>query len=217
MVSQRTGDSNYEAEKLLADPHLKIMREQGWELGFHPGMRTYADAQAYEEENSHMARIQTERARGGRQHGLRFQVPHTWRFWEDAGFLYDSTFGFAEHEGFRAGLCAPFRPFDLLENRRMNLWELPLTVMDCTLDRYRGLDAAAAKTAVQALWSTVKARHGVFVLLWHNNYFGRNNVGDYHDVFADLVETAIQDGATVAPAIDAIKMWERHARLIQAN
>lgn len=40
-----------------------------------------------------------------RQHYLRFEVSTTWRIQEKA-----------DHEGFRCGICLPFKPYDLLGN-----------------------------------------------------------------------------------------------------
>lgn len=67
---------------------------------------------------------------GCRQHLLRFEVPTTWRIQEKAGFVYDTTLSFADHDGFRCGICLPSEPYDLVENRILSLWEIPLTVMD---------------------------------------------------------------------------------------
>ena len=141
---------------------------------------------------------------GGRHHFLVFKPPITWRIWEQAGLKYDSTIGFFDHEGFRCGICLPFRPFDAVEQREMNVWELPITVMDCTLDKYRRLSPVEAKFVLRKLLKKVKKYRGVFVLLWHNTYFGEQNGGRFHEVFADLVQEAIRDGAFVGPARDVI-------------
>jgi len=37
---------------------------------------------------------------GCRQHFLKFEVPATWRIQEKAGFLYDTSLTFADHDGF---------------------------------------------------------------------------------------------------------------------
>ena len=47
-----------------------------------------------------------------RQHYLRWRAPTTWQNWEDAGLDYDSTVGYADHVGFRAGTCYEYPIFN---------------------------------------------------------------------------------------------------------
>ena len=51
---------------------------------------------------------------GGRQHYLRWEAPTTWRAWEEAGLDYDSTLTFADHAGFRCGVCFEYPVYDIL-------------------------------------------------------------------------------------------------------
>jgi hypothetical protein len=206
MASDLIGDADYRVRDVIADPAMTKLRGGQWELGFHPGHRTYVDQTAFKSELDELERALGYRPRGGRQHGLRFAAPYTWRYWEDAGLEYDSTIGFAEHPGFKAGICMPYRPFDILENRQLDIWELPLTLMDCTLDRYRGLSPALAAERVDALLATARHHCGVFVLLWHNSYFGAEN-SPYHGVLSDLVLKARDTGGLVGPASEILDSW----------
>ena len=207
MASDLIGDSNYKVQQLAKVWNAVELHRQGWEIGFHPGFRTFVDSEAFSSEKCELERAFGRIAVGGRQHGLRFSTPHTWRHWEDSGFLYDSTSGFPERPGFKCGICSPFQPFDILENRIMNLWEVPLTVMDCTLDSYCGFDAAASRQAMDRLLSQVMRHNGVFVMLWHNNYFGRSNSGPLHDELVSLVQRSQAGGALVAPLRDLVNIW----------
>ena len=64
---------------------------------------------------------------------------------DQLGFAYDSSQGYADGPGMRAGLSLPYRPYDLAADRPLDMLELPLVVMDATLaeDRYLGLEADA--------------------------------------------------------------------------
>jgi hypothetical protein len=106
---------------------------------------------------------------GGRQHFLRFQVPDTWRHWEQVGLSYDATLGYADHEGFRCGTCHPFRPFDVEQNRELDLWEVPLIVMDGTLHNYRQLTPEQGEARILELAHRCQQVEGTFTLLWHNS------------------------------------------------
>ncbi len=82
--------------------------------------------------------------------------------------LYDSTLGYADHEGFRGGTCWSFRPFDIENDRVLDLWEVPLIVMDVTLRNYRGFTPTEAKVRILELAERVKRVGGTLTILWHN-------------------------------------------------
>jgi len=105
---------------------------------------------------------------------LKFKVPTTWRIQKKADFLYDTTLSFADYDGFRCGICLPFKPYDLLENQVLNLWEIPLIVMEGTLQNpnYRGFSPDEGFEVIRHRVETIKRHRGVFVLLWHNSSFG---------------------------------------------
>jgi hypothetical protein len=82
---------------------------------------------------------------GIRQHFLRFDVRTTWAAQVEAGFAHDSTLGYNEAIGFRAGIAAPFVPWDGVGRRAHRLWEVPLTAMDGALFRTLRLSTPAAE------------------------------------------------------------------------
>jgi len=90
-------------------------------------------------------------------------------FWKKRGLKYDTTLSFADHEGFRCGICFPYKPFDVLKNRVLNIWELPLTVMDGSLFNYQNLIPEEGFQRIKSIINTVKKYQGVFVLSWHNS------------------------------------------------
>src|SRR5262249_36524368 len=106
---------------------------------------------------------------GGRQHYLRFAVPDTWRSWAAAGLAYDSTLGFSEAPGFRAGTCYAYPVFDLVERRPLGLVERPLIAMEASLLDHCGLEPEAAADEMRRLREVCRRFDGDFVFLWHNN------------------------------------------------
>jgi hypothetical protein len=148
---------------------IEELRVLDAELGFHPGYRTLGDAARLAEEKRRLdAALGTSRY-GGRQHYLRFRAPQTWRDWAAAGLTYDSTLGFADREGFRCGTCHPFKPFDVEEDREIDLVEVPLIAMDATLRHHRGLTPAQTETRILELAESCRRVGGTFTLLWHNS------------------------------------------------
>lgn len=148
---------------------IKRLRGQGFEIGLHAGYQTLGNPERLAEEKARLDAVLNETHYGGRQHYLRFRVPDTWRHWAEAGLLYDSTMGYADHEGFRCGTCHPFRPFDVEHNAELDVWEHPLIVMDRTLADYRRLTPDQAETRICELARRCKQVEGTFTLLWHNS------------------------------------------------
>jgi len=161
-------DSGYDPQEKSVQRLIHNLRRRGHEVGFHPGYQTFDNLERFHQEKQRMDLALGETRYGGRQHFLRFRAPDTWRLWEEAGLTYDSTLGYADHEGFRCGTCHPFQPFDIEQDRVLDLWEIPLIVMDVTLKQYRHLTPAEGEERILTLAQRCKAVNGVFTLLWHN-------------------------------------------------
>jgi hypothetical protein len=103
-----------------------------------------------------------------RQHYLRFQVPDTWQLMEDAGINSDTTIGFSNDWGFRAGTCHSFSVFNIVTRKELNLTEYPLIAMDTALKiRFQNMDRMFGE--IKKAHALTKKYKGTFVLLWHNN------------------------------------------------
>src|SRR5208282_674445 len=94
--------------------------------------------------------------------------PQTWIEWEILGLAYDSSVGFADRIGFRAGTCYPFRPWILSEHRESKLLEIPLLAMDEIFYSHQKLEPAETLVKLRELVARCRAVGGVFTLLWHN-------------------------------------------------
>ena len=63
----------------------------------------------------------------------------------------------------------PFPFFDIEQNRVLDLWEIPLIVMEGTLCQYRNLTPQQAESRILELASRCSQVEGTFTLLWHNS------------------------------------------------
>jgi hypothetical protein len=161
-------DRGYDITSLVVKDCVDDLRRRGFEIGFHAGYHALNDPACLAAEKARLDNVLGITKYGGRQHYLRFKVPVTWWYWEQVGLTYDSTMTYAEHEGFRCGTCHPFRPFDLQQNRELNLVELPLIVMDRTLQTYRELSPLQGEAKIMSLAQRCRRVGGIFTLLWHN-------------------------------------------------
>jgi hypothetical protein len=160
-------DSGYDPFHPKVQSVISHLKEQGFELGVHPGYSTFGSKPALENEVGLLRKALAVQKVGGRQHYLRWS-PQTWLDWESCGLAYDSTVGFADFIGFRAGTAFPFRPWSFSENRELNLIEVPLIVMDCTPVKYMGLSREEGLARIRNCIHRTAAVGGVFTLLWHN-------------------------------------------------
>jgi hypothetical protein len=136
---------------------------------------------------------------GIRQHFLKFNPGTTDQIQQKAGLKYDASLGFAEQEGFRHSYCWPFKLYDFKNDRSMDLWEIPLTLMERTLFSYRKLDLGSSRTSVEELVAEVIKFNGVFSLLWHNNFFDEREIKgitSFYTGILDLIEEHDMEGLT---------------------
>ena len=161
-------DSGYNPLEPPVRQVIERLAGQGFEMGVHPAYETFNNPEALEAEVERLRRVLGKGPMGGRQHFLRWR-PFTWLAWEKAGLAYDSSVGFADAMGFRAGTSVPYHPWLIDENRESTLLEIPLIVMDCTPVEYMRLGTAATLTSIATLVRRSEAAGGVFTLLWHNS------------------------------------------------
>ncbi len=151
---------------------IHSLLERGHEIGFHAGYHTYIDEELFIAEKKRVEDAVSCSIKGGRQHYLRFKIPVTWNIWENSGLNYDSTLGYADHEGFRCGTCHPYKPYDLVNDKEMNLTEIPLIIMDGTLRDYRRLNPEQGFRNTLDLIDRCRKVSGTFTILWHNSLPG---------------------------------------------
>jgi peptidoglycan/xylan/chitin deacetylase (PgdA/CDA1 family) len=162
------GDRSYYFDVRDLGEEIGTIVDAGWEVGLHGGHRAYCDPVALEAEKRRLEAVLGRSVTGYRSHFLRFRVPETWEHLSRAGFEYDTTLGYADCAGFRNGMCHPFKPFDLRTGRQVDILEIPLGLMDNTLDQYMRLDTRKAWEVSRHLIDAVERCHGVITILWHN-------------------------------------------------
>jgi len=188
---------------------LRLVTEAGREVGLHGNdADRLALAEVVRDRDDLSARA-GRAVTGMRYHYLRALYHETLPLLEQAGFTYDTTMAFAEHEGFRCGCSFPFRPYSLDDERPLDLVELPLAVMDGTLQEphYRGLAAVDAERASASILARALRSGGAVSLLWHNNRFDRRVSRGYDAVYWRLVDQALARGAWCGSAADIVARW----------
>ena len=185
-------DGDYELDERHVVELMRDIHRRGHRIGLHPGYLTRDDpaeiARQFEMLRAAADQIGIEQEEwGGRQHFLRWRNPHTWRGWDRAGLDYDSTLGFADHVGFRCGVCYPFRTFDVVARRPLRLLERPLQVMDVTLTDYMGLSPDEGIARADSLARTIRRYGGEMQVLWHNTHLLTRGARDHYQRLIEAI------------------------------
>jgi hypothetical protein len=125
---------------------------------------------------------------------------------EKAGFSYDSTVGYNEAVGYRAGTAQAFKP---LEVERM--LELPMHIMDTAMfyPAYMNLSPKRARTVVDDLVKNASRFNGVLTVNWHDRSIAPERLWD--DFYIDLLDDLKKKGAWFATAAETVS-WFRKRR-----
>lgn len=178
-------DSGYDPRHSKVRQVVEWLDRNGMESGVHPGYNTFRSPEKLRREVAILRDTLGDRPLGGRQHYLRW-APDSWIDWENCGLSYDSSVGYAEQIGFKAGTCIPYQPWLFPLNRKADLTEIPLLVMDRTLLAYMGLTKGEAIHAVNQMIARCRMAGGVFTILWHNDAYLNPF---YRDVYLSLLGT----------------------------
>lgn len=209
------GSSKFDGNYSITKPRIKRLIQKiegkGCEVGLHGSYDSYNDSKRMASEKDRLDTVVDFKSYGYRQHYLRFRVPESWRIQESAGLLYDTTLTFADHVGFRSGFCLPFRPFDILENRVLDIWELPLTVMEGSLQNpnYQNLSPKQGFEEIIKLIEVLKEFKGIFVVLWHNSSFDPSGgwVG-WKEIYEKVMRYISEQNAWIAPGREIVEWWQ---------
>jgi hypothetical protein len=153
-----------------------LLLKQGCELGVH-GLDAWHNADAGRGELTAIRTVSGENSIGVRMHWL-LRDSRTPSILDQAGYSYDSTFGYNETVGYLAGTSQVFRPLGA-----QTLLELPLHIQDGALF-YPGrlnLSEPQAEKRCQALIDNARKFGGVLTLLWHDRSHGPERFwGDFY-------------------------------------
>jgi hypothetical protein len=168
---------------------VQTLLEAGAEVGLHGSYLAADDIERLARERVALAQLDGPLI-GHRYHYLRVDPHRNLAPLAGIGFRYDTSLGFPDALGFRAGIAHPFRPWDFERDRPADLVEVPLAVMDATLaeERYADLSAAEAKPRVFALLDWAAEHGGAFSILWHPERFDGPSARGWDRLYFELIE-----------------------------
>ena len=194
-------NADYIASKKKFQFVFSEIENAGSEIGLHASATTHKDQDRFEQE---LERIHPP-VKGVRFHFLLYDHRITPYILEKSGMKFDSTLGFAEQYGFRNSFCLPFQPYDIVNDRPFNFYEIPLIVMDSTIQKYMPVSKEDALTRISSLINEVKQFHGCFTVLWHNTHFSSYKYEGWKEVYIQILEKCIHENTSFLTCSEIIK------------
>ena len=180
---------------------VEELLESGSEVGLH-GSYLAADELDRLAAEADVLRGLAGSVEGHRYHYLRVDPHRNLVPLGSLGFRYDTTLGFSDALGFRAGIAHPFHPWDFEREEPASIVEVPLAAMDATLAeaRYQGLTAAAAKPQLIALLDWAAEHGGGFSILWHPDRFDAPSARGWDRLYFELLDAVRERGGVCMSA-----------------
>lgn len=184
----------------IREPLQKLLRD-GFEVGLH-GIDAWHNPDSAAEEFKQIVNETGASRIGVRMHWLCFD-DFSPEIIDDAGFFYDSSFGYNETIGYRGGTSQAFRP-----PGTSNLLELPLHIQDMALfaPGLTNMSEAEAWEACERIITHASNFGGVLTMLWHMRSIAPERLWD--DFYKRLLGILRENGAWFATASQVVDWFK---------
>jgi hypothetical protein len=217
IATARAGDLTYRPDAPAARRIFGALVDAGHEIGLHGSFVTSDDHAQFAAQRESLRKLVRTDAVGVRQHYLRMRAATTPRGMAAAGFLYDSTHGFADRNGFRLGVADVVPMWDAERQARVGVDEVPFIWMDRALSKYQHVEEPNAWID-DALFLADRCRevNGLWVGIWHPNLAPPLGFPDAPAAYERLVAEIVARDAYVAPVAELVA-WRRIRRLLRGR
>ena len=194
----------YDVTEVVDD--VRRLKAAGHEIALH-GIDAWLDVESAREETARIAGAAGSCA-GTRMHWLCFDEKASWVALDQAGLEYDSTCGYNETVGFKAGTTQAFRPPDC-----RTLLEVPLHLQDVALfyPTSLGLSPTAARETCTKVLDAVERHGGLATVLWHTRSLSPERL--WGDAYRELIRDLERRKAWFGTAAQ-IASWFRRRRAV---
>lgn len=183
---------------------ILAMKSVHCEIGLH-GIDAWFDLSKARAELEQVRLVTGSQELGVRMHWLYFDQDSP-AVLDQAGADYDSTVGYNETVGYRAGTAQVFKPL-----QAGRLLELPLTIMDTALffPKHLNLSPREAKEQVASIIDNAAQFGGCVTVNWHDRSIAPERL--WGDFYVQLIEELKVRGAWFATASQSVA-WFRKRR-----
>lgn len=197
---------NYISDVVAREQIIDILGQQ--DVGLHGSPASAYDPEVLQTELNNLRGLGFNPT-GFRTHYLHFDYQKSFANLEAAGILYDSTLGYWENIGFRAGISVPFFPFNLAENRPFRVLEIPLIVMDTSLHSHRAMNLSyrSGRRSLKRLMDIAAKYQSHLSLLWHNTTFDPIDYPLWGKLYWEAIDYSLKKDGWVTSLHDIYEEW----------
>ncbi len=182
----------YDGKKCPIGEVVGRIADAGWDVGLHGSHRAHFDEGILQAELESVEAAARCNVVSARQHHLTYDIRTTPIIQERVGLRIDSSLGSNIDIGFRCGTGMPFRMYDLVGDRPLDLIQIPLVVQDNPLAALSANDEKLMVARCVELMERVARVGGAITLLWHNQHRPGSLM---FRVYERVLEEAAQRGA----------------------
>lgn len=200
-LNRKEEDYKYDLSEIRKE--IQYLTKKEHEIALHGSKNAcYVQDQIQKQKQVFLKNIGTNPL-GYRNHLLNFDIVNTWKYLEKENFLYDATLGFTNNVGFRNGLAYPFNPYSEADKRFLNVFEMPLVIMDVALFKYLKYDyKRALKKSIELIEETSQ-QNGVISILLHPNLFK----GKKFNLANELIDQIQSRGGWITTNKTLLEYW----------
>ncbi len=218
LFCQKRGEAKDPKYDLRTDRSLREAVKKfllsGFEVGLHGSFKSAKEISTLKEEKSLLEGLFDVDEVGIRLHYLKIEVASSWRIQEEAGLVYDTTLGYPDEVGFRCGLAFPFRPYDLEREKRLNILELPLSIMDGAVFGKGRKDEGEVLSRCLQLLERVERGKGLAVILWHQRSWYERDFPGWRWVYEQILSYLSEKEAWVTSPGEIAKWWKKRSESV---
>jgi peptidoglycan/xylan/chitin deacetylase (PgdA/CDA1 family) len=155
---------------------IKYLDKNGWEIGLHGSYSSYEDKNLLASEKFILESITGHEILGIRQHYLNLSQ-NTWKFQNDIGLKYDTSWGLNNDIGFKENRIKPFHPFN------NEFLVIPMSIMDIAF-----VDAKNKWEKFKTIIDKTISENSILVINWHTNYFNEIEFPNYKSDYIKIIE-----------------------------
>jgi len=197
---------------------IKDSLDKNFETGIHGSYSSGCDSPLLREEIKSLEAIAERKIPGGRQHFLNYSVLRTPEVFQGAGIEYDTTVGFRDINGFRAGACLPYYLYSFASDSQTGVLEMPLAIMDGVLFDHQDGSKESAWRAAEDILKKVKDARGCCSVVWHQHVFNNPDYPYWEEIYLMLIAWVKDNGGALLSPGELNRFWrnKRQDRLINA-
>ena len=181
-------DSHFTSRNKKYRELIRKVDSRGYKIGLHPSYFSYLEPEIMESQRKSLEKIINKPVTITRQHFLKYYLPDTYEYLEEAGLKDDYTSCMISDSGFRNFICRPFPFFNMHRNTISPITIHPTMAMDTSFLNYNILEPELAVENIKFIIDSTVEYKGKFVLLWHNSNFTEfNNMGEWKTALRKIV------------------------------